>query len=71
MSKMVGIQTNMGENEIDRMIVRRFTDLREKLPTLTWDKLILVGIVCYETYVENINELIQDADEIFDEMEDD
>ncbi len=68
---MVGIQTNMNENEIDRMIVRRFADLREKLPTLTWDKLILVGIVCYETYVENINELIQDVNEIYDEMEDD
>ncbi len=58
---MVGIQTNMDENEIDRMIVRRFIDLRESLPNLTWDQIILVGLNAYEKMIENLEiKLLED-----------
>lgn len=46
-------------NEIDMMICQRFEDL-EADPTLriTWDKIILAGIRCYERASEEADEVV-------------
>lgn len=49
-------------NEIDEMICQRFEDL-EADPTLriTWDKIILAGIRCYERATEEADEVMAEV----------